>query len=427
MLHNTKLHNFFLTLWFSTQAFIIQPHHFDILSIYDLLKICPDIEYIKCQESQPFAYKPFPIARFPELQPNKGIFAEAFIAKIPNGQVCSWYGWIQKENHIVQEFIFPYAMLTGQEESIKKYFTGQNMKKIDGKVAVITMPFDHCYGHWMIHVLGRLALLESKNIAYDWLYIANARPFMKETLALWGIDPQKILIPDYNYYIQADELIVPSHIGARIPTEGQYILNEKSFECLYPYWGLPNKQQGSFSGVLPKDIPISDYFFSWTPLCGYYLSSWIVTYLQNKFLPCIANVSQNFSKKVFISRKDSSRNMINEDEIFLLFERYGFTRYLLSAMSLQEQIKLFYDAEIIVGTNGSSLTNLIFCKPNTNVVEIFLARSDSTFYYSSDILKLNHYCIKTIDFKDIDGNENTTVDSNMIQKFIDENQQLFNS
>jgi len=373
--------HFIFLLCFSS---IIQPHDFNIISIQDILIQRPDIEYIKCHDAQPFEYKPFPISRFPELQPNKGILAETFIAKIPNGQVCSWHGWIKIDNNIIQNFIFPYATFTGQKDMLK-YFKFNNIKKIAGKVAVITMPFDNCYGHWMINILGRLALLQLHNIDYDWLYVSTDQPFMRETLALCGVDPAKIISPfGQNYYIQADELIVPSHA------------------CI----------------INPQ---------LWTPLCGYYLSPWIINYLQTKFLPIAQNSTQPFCKKVFISRKNSSRHMTNEDEIFALFKPLGFKRYFLENMSLQEQITLFHNATTIIATNGSSLTNQLFCKPNTNIIEIFLARSDATFYYASEVLKLNQYCIKTKDFHDAEGSQHAHVDPAIMYNFITHNAYLFES
>lgn len=412
-------------LFFCIVSISVPNYNFDIVSIYDLLKTRPDIVYIKCFDAQSFEYKPFPIARFPELHPNKGLLAESFIVKIPNGRVCSWHGWIHIDNKIIQECIFPYAMLIGQKDMLK-HFNFQNLKKIIGKVAVITMPFDNCYGHWICHVLGRLALLELHNIEYDWLYVSYDLPYMKETLSMCGVDPAKIITPfNENYYIQADEIIVPSHMGMRKPEQNQYVLNESSLKVFYPKWNLPISQQELDMINVPSHISLTNCFLNWTPLCGYYISQWLIDYLHSKFLPYIHSTEQLFSKKVFISRQDSHRHMINEDEIFKLFEQYGFKKYILSKMTLQEQISLFHNAQTIVATNGSSLTNALFCKPGTNIVEIFLARSDATFYYASEILKLNHYCIQTMDFIDIDGNQNIYVAPFIIKNFIKEHQFLF--
>ncbi len=142
----------------------IQPYEFDLISIKDLLTQRPDIEYIKCSDIESFEYKPFPISRFPELQPNKGLLAETFILRIPNGQAGSYHGWIKIDNNIISEGFSPYFSLDYQVRSIKKN-SFEKIKKITGKVAVLTMQLDSFYCHWIYNILGRLALLEL--IAYS--------------------------------------------------------------------------------------------------------------------------------------------------------------------------------------------------------------------------------------------------------------------
>jgi hypothetical protein len=181
-------------------------------------------------------------SRFPELQPHKGLFAPTFIAKIPNGQVCSVHGWIKKDNYIIQDFIPTCHPLGFNLQALEKQ-PFANLKKITGKVAVLTSKLDIYYSHWMYNILGRLALLESQGIEYDWLYVASDKPYMKESLALWGIDTKKLLDPLKDYvYIEADELIVPSQIGVRMPEPHQYLLNWVPLEIYGPKWGLDSSK-----------------------------------------------------------------------------------------------------------------------------------------------------------------------------------------
>lgn len=411
----------------------LHSHDFNLITIQNLLQQHPDIEYIKSHDIEPFEYKSFPISRFPELQPNKGLFAPTYILKIPNGQVCSVHGWIKKDNNIIQDFIPTCHPLGFNLQALEKQpFT--NLKKITGKVAVITSKLDIYYSHWMYNILGRLALLESQGIEYDWLYVACDKPYMKESLALWGIDTKKLLDPLKDFvYIEADELIVPSHIGVRIPEPHQYPLNWVPLEIYGPKWNLDSSKIKMPANIkLPDDrllatISTENLFLTWAPLCGSYFYPWVVEYTKNKFLSFIQNKSFNhLSQKIFISRGDAKiRNMINEDEIFKLFEQYGFVRYNLAHLSLLEQVALFNNAKCIIGAHGTGFANLIFCKPNTHIIEIFQARSDCCFYYLSQLMNLDHYCIQTEDFHDIDGNTNTSVPLFIIQNFINEHQELF--
>jgi capsular polysaccharide biosynthesis protein len=54
----------------------------------------------------------------------------------------------------------------------------------------------------------------------------------------------------------------------------------------------------------------------------------------------------------------------------MLSER-GFDSVDCGKMSVQEQAEVFGSAEVVVGAHGAALTNLVFCRPGTRVVELF--------------------------------------------------------
>lgn len=385
-----------------------------IKSLKELLPSHPEIEYIKCHEAQPFHYQPFPIARFPELQPHEGLFAESFILKIPNGRVFSTHGFINVADHFVRDFMPPYWSLTTQIDKIKS-MTHNKIRKISGRVAVITMLWDDNYFHWIANILSRLALLEEQNIEYDWLYVACDKPYMKETLTLWGIDISKVIQPfGDTKYIVADELIVPSHPGQRSPLAHQYTLDWIPLEYYCKLYNMPHLSVSgndpNKSVIIPDHIAVQDFFMSRTPLCSAYFPTYTLEHLRAKFLSFMQHNERTFSKKVFISRADSQwRKIINEDKVFKLFEEQGFSRYVLSSLSISEQIALFHGADIIVAAHGAGLINLLCCKPGTTVIELFQARSDSCFYYLSQLLGLNHHCIQTMDFENIEEFKNDSI------------------
>ena len=77
------------------------------------------------------------------------------------------------------------------------------------------------------------------------------------------------------------------------------------------------------------------------------------------------------NRKIFISRKDAtSRTIINESELIKFFKSSNFEIINLSEKSFIDQIKIFNSAKLIVAMHGAGLTNLLFCKNNTKVVEI---------------------------------------------------------
>jgi len=135
----------------------------------------------------------------------------------------------------------------------------------------------------------------------------------------------------------------------------------------------------------------------------HYIPEHILLYVKDKLLAGYYQQQANFkfSKKVFISREDASaRKMLNEEDVFKYFEKYGFKKYVLGSMSLVEQIALFQGADVIIGSLGSGMTNVIFCKPDVKIFDIFQRRCDCTIFYMCQTLGLEYHPIKTMDFID---------------------------
>ena len=127
--------------------------------------------------------------------------------------------------------------------------------------------------------------------------------------------------------------------------------------------------------------------------------------LKNFFNP--KTKSEN-SKKIYVTREDSSyRKIINEGDIISLLRENGFRVINPQLYEIEEQIEIFADAEKIISPHGSNLTNIIFCKPGTEIFEIVpdFTVNEKTFSerYSnlSIINNLKHHKIiaDTIDVK----------------------------
>ena len=82
-------------------------------------------------------------------------------------------------------------------------------------------------------------------------------------------------------------------------------------------------------------------------------------------------ISNQKYKKIYITREDSNyRKLINEFDIMPILQKNGYTIINPRLYSIEEQINIFANAEHIVGTHGSNLSNIIFCKEGANVCEI---------------------------------------------------------
>jgi len=92
--------------------------------------------------------------------------------------------------------------------------------------------------------------------------------------------------------------------------------------------------------------------------------------LEKSFLP--RSVGKN-GRKLYISRRDSgNRRLENEDEVENLIASHGFEIVSLTSMPIAEQIELFAGATHVIGAHGAGLTNIVFCKPVTRILEIHM-------------------------------------------------------
>ncbi len=330
--------------------------HCDLISLQEIYKLDRRIECKDCFGEIPFKYNKLPFERDHFLHPYKGKFLKSYIVTIPEGKVIGCDGSIIFDKKLVRDFVWQNCFILN---SIWEEFQKKNVIELSGCVAVLAQAGYTYYYHWMVEILGRLALLEMENISYDYIYVAYNKPFMKETLVLWGIDSSKIIDASEDYILQAEKLIVPSLIA-----------------------------QAHTNGIARLT---------------HYIPQHILMYVKNKLLIGYQKYPHNFNfaKKVFISREDATaRKMLNEQEVFQYFEKYGFKKYVLGHMSIVEQIALFQGADIIIGSLGSGMTNVIFCNPGVKIFDIFQRRCDCTIFYMCQTLGLEYHPIKTMDFID---------------------------
>jgi len=321
-----------------------------VVALDDLLSIRKDIDYLHVCDCLELYREPYPLSMHVKWwMQDPIILPKRFILTIPQGHVYSRTGFVIVNDFYIDELLWELT----RQEIVEKPVSVKNLRPavhVHGRVVVLTQAGSWNYYHWMTEILPKLAMLQEHNIEYDYLYLSLDRAYMRETVQLLGIDSSIILEPVREYrHICADELIVPSLVSS----------------------------------------------FCYTP-------QFAIDFLRESFIPRAQESvsSEGLSKRIFISRrKASSRKIKNEDEVFALFERYGFVRYNLEEMSVLEQVMLFHNAEFIAGEHGAGLTNIIFAQADyAQVIEVFQAREDATYWYLSQEVGLQHHCIKTIEF-----------------------------
>ena len=97
-------------------------------------------------------------------------------------------------------------------------------------------------------------------------------------------------------------------------------------------------------------------------------------------------------RRVFISRQRSShRRCLNEDQLLAALDPYGFELHCLEDLSVIEQLRLFSESALLIGTHGAGFSNLVACAPQASIVE-FLPRPGAFchYYAMADVLGLSH-------------------------------------
>lgn len=95
---------------------------------------------------------------------------------------------------------------------------------------------------------------------------------------------------------------------------------------------------------------------------------WAIGFLRSKL--CVAPARAP-ARRWYISRSDArGRSVVNEDAVKAVLRRHGFEDLVLSGRSAAEQIRLFSEAEAVIGVHGAGLTNVLFAPPTCKVLEI---------------------------------------------------------
>lgn len=115
---------------------------------------------------------------------------------------------------------------------------------------------------------------------------------------------------------------------------------------------------------------------------------------------CLANISEHsiahadaFSKRVLISRRKANRRrVVNEEELADALAPLGFQTYVLEDLSFADQVRLFAQAEFVIGPHGAGMTNMIFAH-DLSVVEFFSGNCSyfqPIFFSLSQALNFRH-------------------------------------
>jgi hypothetical protein len=113
--------------------------------------------------------------------------------------------------------------------------------------------------------------------------------------------------------------------------------------------------------------------------------------LRRALLGGDAQHTKEGGRRLYLSRVGYKRQVLNEDEVRRVVTSRGLEVIESIPESVEEQIRMFSEASVIVSAHGSALANLVWCSPGTRVIELF-TRSFTSDVYSAlcHVLGLRH-------------------------------------
>lgn len=252
---------------------------------------------------------------------------QTFVAKICGGRTYGRFGdVIAPDGSILADLSFVYPSRLFAEKHEHSFFTRHSLPpatNVKGVACLLASHYgDTNYFHWMFNVLPRLELFRMAGTDLDSIdvFIVNQLryAFHEETLTRLGIPLHKVMESSEDMHVHAECLMVAPSLRA-----------------------------------------------------GFHMEKWVCDFLREAFLGPHQKTS-NKGRRFFVSREDARyRKLLNEGECIDFLGPLGFEKLTLDGLSVPDQVLLFSSAEAIIAPHGAGLANLVFCRPNTKVVELF--------------------------------------------------------
>lgn len=122
----------------------------------------------------------------------------------------------------------------------------------------------------------------------------------------------------------------------------------------------------------------------------------MAAFLDTLIVPTEHRVRDRTGELLYVSRNESSmRRILNENDLLPGLRDMGFHIISPGKLSLTEQIEAFRNARVVLAPHGAGLTNILFCRPNTTLIEIFPEGGvhGSAFLRIASQLNFNYYFV----------------------------------
>ena len=102
----------------------------------------------------------------------------------------------------------------------------------------------------------------------------------------------------------------------------------------------------------------------------------------------------NKGKRIYVRRQNANKRKVkNEEQVVELLRKFDFCMLETENFDLAEQISIMHHVEIFISIHGAGLTNIMFCKPGTKVLELSLQNQahDKCYFTLANEMNLSYY------------------------------------
>jgi len=303
----------------------------------------------------------------------EAVLAEAYLAEWADVVVRSRSNLVATKEHGVACDILSHPLSCLANTDFDKWIAARSTEavllertpdpvEIDGLAVSLLGPSAAEYGHWLIEFAPRVEAFETHQGLREATFLVEADmpPTQIQSLTmLLGFQP-KLLEVHKGSEVKVNQLLTAAG-GAFYPRS-----------CLQGAPMLP-----TVAATNPKDM------------------QFLRARVHQRLRASGAFPSPDAPQRIYVQRLSPLRKLLNQDAIqALLVERYGFSLIDPSAMDFAEQMRVFANADLVVGANGSAMHNCFACRAGTKVVTLVSEEIGHlpSWIYALTSMGIDHLC-----------------------------------
>jgi capsular polysaccharide biosynthesis protein len=287
-------------------------------------------------------------------------FPEIFVAAIRNGLIYGGSNLVLAGETVICHDLYNFDTDYTSEELHGRTLIDPKAKRIrwllyddePERIPVAATFIDACapnYAHWLTEVLPRLAVFcADKNFREVPILVNDGlHKNIMESLFLLAGPEREVLILPMGRAVFCEKLFVTSAAGYvpfdwrnnRFSGRSHGLFSATAFEVVW-------KRLNSTAQVMREDV---------------------------------------WPQKIFLRRTSEYRKILNAAEVEKFLERRGYAIIEPEKMAFAEQVRLFSNAQIVVGSSGAALANILFAPRNSKVVVLIGKQRNTIYWYWQNI------------------------------------------